>query len=75
MRAAVGLGGGPDTVAAVTGGPAGAVPGAGALHGTCAVPARWTEAPRVPPPGRGGRELRPAEPTAPARRPAAVTAP
>lgn len=54
VRAAVDLGGDTDTVAAVTGGLAGAVYGIGA------VPARWTEALHVPLPGFG-RVLRAAE--------------
>ncbi|MGC9500545.1 ADP-ribosylglycohydrolase family protein [Streptomyces sp. WG7] len=55
VRAAIDLGGDTDTVAAVTGALAGAV------HGIAAVPARWTEALRVPLPGFGGRVLRTAE--------------
>ncbi|MFF4019122.1 ADP-ribosylglycohydrolase family protein [Streptomyces sp. NPDC001843] len=54
VRAAVDLGGDTDTVAAVTGGLAGAV------YGIRAVPARWTEALHVPLPGFG-RVLRAAE--------------
>ncbi|WP_171164157.1 ADP-ribosylglycohydrolase family protein [Streptomyces sp. I05A-00742] len=49
--AAVDLGGDTDTVAAVTGGLAGAVYGVGAI------PARWTERLHVPLPGSGGRIL------------------
>ncbi|GGP88998.1 ribosylglycohydrolase [Streptomyces griseomycini] len=56
VRAAIDLGGDTDTVAAVSGGPAGAV------HGTGAVPTRWTEALRVPLPGFGGRVPRAADP-------------
>ncbi|MFJ1705165.1 ADP-ribosylglycohydrolase family protein [Kitasatospora sp. NPDC088346] len=52
LRAAVDLGGDTDTVAAVTGGLAGAVYGLGA------VPARWTGPLHVPLPGSGGRVLR-----------------
>lgn len=52
VRAAVDLGGDTDTVAAVTGGLAGAV------HGLDAVPARWTAPLHVPLPGAGGRILR-----------------
>ncbi|MCX5363138.1 ADP-ribosylglycohydrolase family protein [Streptomyces sp. NBC_00124] len=52
VRAAIDLGGDTDTVAAVTGGLAGAV------HGVDAVPARWTEALHVPLPGFGERILR-----------------
>lgn len=55
VRAAVDLGGDTDTVAAVTGGLAGAVYGAGAI------PSRWTEPLHVPLPGFGGRVLRAAE--------------
>ncbi|MFH9734488.1 ADP-ribosylglycohydrolase family protein [Streptomyces sp. NPDC017260] len=55
VRAAIDLGGDTDTVAAVTGGLAGAV------HGVAAVPTRWTEVLRVPLPGFGGRVLRMAE--------------
>jgi ADP-ribosylglycohydrolase len=51
VRAAVDLGGDTDTVAAVTGGLAGAVYGIGA------VPARWTEPLHVPLPGFAGRVL------------------
>ncbi|MFC8516583.1 ADP-ribosylglycohydrolase family protein [Streptomyces sp. NPDC057257] len=52
VRAAVDLGGDTDTVAAVTGGLAGAVYGVGA------VPERWTAALHVPLPGFGERVLR-----------------
>ncbi|GJF31676.1 ribosylglycohydrolase [Kitasatospora sp. NE20-6] len=52
LRAAVDLGGDTDTVAAVTGGLAGAV------YGLDAIPARWTEPLHVPMPGSGGRVLR-----------------
>ncbi|MGP2437671.1 ADP-ribosylglycohydrolase family protein [Streptomyces sp. JW3] len=52
VRAAIDLGGDTDTVAAVTGGLAGAV------HGPAAIPARWTEPLHVPLPGFGGRVLR-----------------
>ncbi|MFD5466461.1 ADP-ribosylglycohydrolase family protein [Kitasatospora sp. NPDC127059] len=52
LRAAVDLGGDTDTVAAVTGGLA------GARYGLAAVPARWTEPLHVPLPGSGGRVLR-----------------
>ncbi|MEV4176477.1 ADP-ribosylglycohydrolase family protein [Nonomuraea sp. NPDC049709] len=52
VRAAIDLGGDTDTVAAVTGGLAGAV------HGLAAIPARWTEPLHVPLPGGGGRTLR-----------------
>ncbi|GGS96249.1 ribosylglycohydrolase [Planobispora rosea] len=52
LRAAIDLGGDTDTVAAVTGGLAGAV------HGLGAIPARWTEPLHVPLPGSGGRVLR-----------------
>ncbi|MEU6257677.1 ADP-ribosylglycohydrolase family protein [Streptomyces sp. NPDC047043] len=55
VRAAVDLGGDTDTVAAVTGGLAGAVYGVGAI------PGRWTEPLHVPLPGFGGRVLRTAE--------------
>jgi ADP-ribosylglycohydrolase len=55
VRAAVDLGGDTDTVAAVTGGLAGAVYGVGAI------PRRWTEPLHVPLPGFGGRVLRVAE--------------
>nr|BFD84494.1 hypothetical protein StreXyl84_38950 [Streptomyces sp. Xyl84] len=69
MHAAAGLGGGADTVAAVSGG----LPGA--VHDAGAVPARWTDALHVPLPGWGGREPRSPGLTAPGRCPAAVTAP
>ncbi|NBE52528.1 ADP-ribosylglycohydrolase family protein [Streptomyces boluensis] len=52
LRAAVDLGGDTDTVAAVTGGLA------GAYYGPDAIPTRWTEALHVPLPGFGGRVLR-----------------
>jgi ADP-ribosylglycohydrolase len=52
VRAAVDLGGDTDTVAAVTGGLAGAV------YGVDAIPARWTEPLHVPVPGWGDRVLR-----------------
>ncbi|MEY9863073.1 ADP-ribosylglycohydrolase [Catenulispora sp. GAS73] len=52
VRAAVDLGGDTDTVAAVTGGLAGAV------HGLDAIPVRWTEPLHVPVPGWGDRVLR-----------------
>ncbi|MGW6910408.1 ADP-ribosylglycohydrolase family protein [Streptomyces sp. NPDC054940] len=52
VRAAIDLGGDTDTVAAVTGGLAGAV------YGISAVPERWTGALHVPLPGFGGRVLR-----------------
>ncbi|MFF2995013.1 ADP-ribosylglycohydrolase family protein [Streptomyces sp. NPDC057950] len=55
VRAAVDLGGDTDTVAAVTGGLAGAV------HGADAIPGRWLEPLHVPLPGFGGRVLRAAE--------------
>ncbi|MFI6547580.1 ADP-ribosylglycohydrolase family protein [Streptomyces prunicolor] len=55
LRAAIDLGGDTDTVAAVTGGLAGAV------YGSAAIPERWTEALHVPLPGFGGRVLREAE--------------
>ncbi|MEU5894065.1 ADP-ribosylglycohydrolase family protein [Streptomyces sp. NPDC047461] len=61
VRAAIDLGGDTDTVAAVTGGLAGAV------HGIEAVPARWTEALHVPLPGFGERVLRAPELAALAR--------
>lgn len=51
VRAAVDLGGDTDTVAAVTGGLA------GARYGIHAIPARWTDALHVPVPGCGGRVL------------------
>ncbi|MFD8422647.1 ADP-ribosylglycohydrolase family protein [Streptomyces sp. NPDC059466] len=52
VRAAVDLGGDTDTVAAVTGGLAGAV------YGADGIPGRWTEPLHVPLPGSGGRVLR-----------------
>ncbi|MEU4877884.1 ADP-ribosylglycohydrolase family protein [Streptomyces sp. NPDC021608] len=52
VRAAVDLGGDTDTVAAVTGGLAGAV------HGIDGVPERWTAALHSPLPGHGDRVLR-----------------
>ncbi|MFC4111721.1 ADP-ribosylglycohydrolase family protein [Nonomuraea zeae] len=52
IRAAIDLGGDTDTVAAVTGGLAGAV------YGPAAIPANWTEPLHVPLPGSGGRTLR-----------------
>ncbi|GAA2208444.1 ADP-ribosylglycohydrolase family protein [Nonomuraea monospora] len=52
LRAAIDLGGDTDTVAAVTGGLAGAV------YGPLAIPADWTELLHVPLPGSGGRTLR-----------------
>ncbi|MET8408253.1 ADP-ribosylglycohydrolase family protein [Streptomyces sp. NPDC005195] len=55
VRAAVDLGGDTDTVAAVTGGLAGAV------YGADAIPGRWIEPLHVPLPGFGGRVLRAAE--------------
>lgn len=55
VRAAVDLGGDTDTVAAVTGGLAGAV------YGADAIPSRWTEPLQVPLPGFDGRVLRAAE--------------
>ncbi|MFG3232060.1 ADP-ribosylglycohydrolase family protein [Streptomyces antibioticus] len=55
VRAAIDLGGDTDTVAAVTGGLAGAVYGAGAI------PARWTAVLHVPLPGFGDRVLRTAD--------------
>ncbi|MFE5143685.1 ADP-ribosylglycohydrolase family protein [Streptomyces fagopyri] len=62
VRAAVDLGGDTDTVAAVTGGLAGAV------YGADSIPARWTEPLHVPLPGFGGRVLRAPELRALARR-------
>lgn len=56
------MGGDTDTVAAVTGGLAGAVYGIGA------VPARWTGPLHVPLPGHGDRVLRTADLMAPAAR-------
>jgi ADP-ribosylglycohydrolase len=55
VRAAVDVGGDTDTVAAVTGGLA------GAYHGWEAIPARWTEPLHVPLPGFDGRVLRSAD--------------
>ncbi|MFF5471227.1 ADP-ribosylglycohydrolase family protein [Streptomyces achromogenes] len=55
LRAAVDVGGDTDTVAAVTGGLA------GACHGWDAIPARWTEPLHVPLPGFDGRVLRSAD--------------
>ncbi|GII58791.1 ribosylglycohydrolase [Planotetraspora thailandica] len=55
VRAAVDLGGDTDTVAAVTGGLA------GAWYGVDAIPTRWTEPLHVPLPGSDGRVLRLAE--------------
>ncbi|GAA2943097.1 hypothetical protein GCM10010518_32760 [Kitasatospora cinereorecta] len=55
-------GGDTDTVAAVTGGPAGAV------HGLGTVPERRTRGPRVPLPGYGERVLRAADLVSPACR-------
>ncbi|MFD7610329.1 ADP-ribosylglycohydrolase family protein [Streptomyces sp. NPDC059828] len=52
LRAAIDLGGDTDTVAAVTGGLA------GAYYGLDAIPARWTESLHVPLPGFDGRVLR-----------------
>ncbi|MFF4579977.1 ADP-ribosylglycohydrolase family protein [Streptomyces sp. NPDC001389] len=52
LRAAIDLGGDTDTVAAVTGGLA------GAYYGLDAIPARWTQPLHVPLPGFGGRVLR-----------------
>ncbi|MEU4116119.1 ADP-ribosylglycohydrolase family protein [Kitasatospora sp. NPDC028055] len=52
VHAAVDLGGDTDTVAAVTGGLA------GARYGLAAIPTRWTEPLHVPLPGSGGRVLR-----------------
>ncbi|MFJ8010661.1 ADP-ribosylglycohydrolase family protein [Streptomyces fagopyri] len=62
VRAAVDLGGDTDTVAAVTGGLAGAV------YGADDIPARWIEPLHVPLPGFGGRVLRATELGALARR-------
>ncbi|GAA2298385.1 ADP-ribosylglycohydrolase family protein [Nonomuraea roseoviolacea subsp. roseoviolacea] len=53
LRAAIDLGGDTDTVAAVTGGLAGAV------YGPASIPTAWTEPLHVPLPGSGGRILRP----------------
>lgn len=55
VRAAIDLGGDTDTVAAVTGGLA------GARYGLDAIPARWTATLHVPLPGFGGRVLRSAD--------------
>ncbi|MEV0144957.1 MULTISPECIES: ADP-ribosylglycohydrolase family protein [unclassified Nonomuraea] len=52
IRAAIDLGGDTDTVAAVTGGLAGAV------YGPAAIPTHWTEPLHIPLPGSGGRTLR-----------------
>jgi ADP-ribosylglycohydrolase len=52
LRAAIDVGGDTDTVAAVTGGLA------GAYYGLEAIPVRWTEPLHVPLPGFGGRVLR-----------------
>ncbi|WP_432589646.1 ADP-ribosylglycohydrolase family protein [Streptomyces sp. HD1123-B1] len=52
VRAAIDLGGDTDTVAAVTGGLA------GARYGVDAIPVRWTGPLHVPLPGSGGRVLR-----------------
>lgn len=68
VRAAVDLGGDTDTVAAVTGGLAGAVYSVGG------VPQPWTDALHVPLPGSGGRVLRLPELTVLARRLAGVPA-
>ncbi|WP_432173491.1 ADP-ribosylglycohydrolase family protein [Streptomyces sp. Tue6028] len=62
LRAAIDVGGDTDTVAAVTGGLA------GAYYGWEAIPARWTESLHVPLPGFGGRVLRVADLTDLARR-------
>ncbi|MCH5671816.1 ADP-ribosylglycohydrolase family protein [Streptomyces gilvus] len=62
VRAAIDLGGDTDTVAAVTGGLAGAVYGVGAI------PERWVSVLHVPLPGFGGRVLRAAELAGLARR-------
>ncbi|MFF3058860.1 ADP-ribosylglycohydrolase family protein [Streptomyces sp. NPDC057909] len=61
LAAAIDVGGDTDTVAAVTGGLAGAV------HGRDAIPSRWTEPLHVPLPGYGDRVLRTAQLTALAR--------
>ncbi|MFF5652180.1 ADP-ribosylglycohydrolase family protein [Streptomyces collinus] len=55
LRAAIDVGGDTDTVAAVTGGLA------GAYYGWEAVPARWTGPLHVPLPGFGGRVVRSAD--------------
>ncbi|MFC5823294.1 ADP-ribosylglycohydrolase family protein [Nonomuraea insulae] len=52
IRAAIDLGGDTDTVAAVTGGLA------GAIYGPTTIPDDWTEPLHVPLPGSGGRTLR-----------------
>lgn len=52
VRAAIDLGGDTDTVAAVTGGLA------GACYGLDAIPSRWTEPLHVPLPGSGSPPLR-----------------
>ncbi|WP_251060444.1 ADP-ribosylglycohydrolase family protein [Streptomyces sp. ISL-100] len=52
VRAAIDLGGDTDTVAAVTGGLA------GAYYGLDSIPTRWTDLLHVPLPGSGGRVLR-----------------
>ncbi|MFD8936637.1 ADP-ribosylglycohydrolase family protein [Streptomyces sp. NPDC059578] len=52
VRAAIDLGGDTDTVAAVTGGLA------GARYGPAAIPVRWTDPLHVPLPGSGERVLR-----------------
>ncbi|MFF9569320.1 ADP-ribosylglycohydrolase family protein [Streptomyces sp. NPDC014685] len=62
LAVAVDAGGDTDTVAAVTGGLAGAV------HGFGAIPSRWTEPLHVPLPGYGGRVLKTADLVALARR-------
>jgi ADP-ribosylglycohydrolase len=62
VRAAVDLGGDTDTVAAVTGGLAGAV------YGVDGIPGPWVAALHVPLPGFGGRVLRAAELVGLARR-------
>jgi ADP-ribosylglycohydrolase len=62
VRAAVDLGGDTDTVAAVTGGLAGAV------YGVAGIPQRWTEPLHVPLPGFGDRVLRAGELVGLARR-------
>lgn len=69
VRAAVDLGGDTDTVAAVTGGLAGAV------HGVDAVPERWVDALHVPLPGFGDRVLRAEELAGLARRLAGDSSP
>ncbi|MFF2326257.1 MULTISPECIES: ADP-ribosylglycohydrolase family protein [unclassified Streptomyces] len=62
LAAAVDAGGDTDTVAAVTGGLAGAV------YGFDAIPSRWTEPLHVPLPGHGDRVLRTSDLLALARR-------